>query len=1120
MNCPSCTHANPEDSVFCEDCGAKLERTCASCGTGNSPAARFCRKCGNPMTQTGTPAAVSDRTPRDYTPKHLADKILQSKSALEGERKQVTVLFADVKGSMELAEQVDPEEWHRILDRFFQILADGVHRFEGTVNQYTGDGIMALFGAPIAHEDHAQRACWAALHLRDELRRYADELRVERALNFSTRMGINSGEVVVGKIGDDLRMDYTAQGQTVGLAARMEELAAADRVYLTQHTADLATGYFELRDLGASRIKGLSEPLRLFELEDVGRLRTRIEVSRARGFSKFVGRADELASLEVALERARSGSGQVVGIVGEAGLGKSRLCYEFEETCRARGIPVQHASGVSHGKAIALLPILELFRQVLGISLGDDEREARQKIAGAIVLLDEELREELPLLFDFLGVPDSERPAPALDGEARQRRLLALLKRYSIARSQREPVVLVFEDLHWIDSATETFVEALADATEGARTLMVVNFRPEYRSEWMHRSYYQQLALRPLDHRGVDDMLREWLGDDASLAGLCQRVFERTEGNPFFIEEVVQSSIESGRLEGTCGHYRLVGELDEIEIPATVQSVLAARIDRLGEREKRVLQLCAVIGEDLRESLIGRVAELAGSELEEALRSLLHGEFLYERALYPELEYAFKHALTRDVAYDSQLRASRARVHAAVAKALEELHAEALDEKAALLAHHWEQAEESLEATRWHHRAAQWMYTRNPIHMLQHAQKVRELLAEVPESPETLELRVDALRSILVSAGHLGLEEAEFTPLVEEGNALLSRGGDARAHALFLFGTGFALMMAGRLRAAMPALEQGAARADESGDSELRAVMRTPLAIAHVLGGSCDRLLAVTEEGIDILGGGAAAEADSSPTNPYHRLLSSRGFGLALSGRLGQARAVLDRALELTMERGDLVYAMLTHWYCTYLETLRGSPSDAIAHARQSVEYAENMGAAAGLVNAYQTLGWAQVCNEQLDEARAALEHAEAIAPGSGANYPMVLARLAAARAGLGDHSRAREAAAEAAAIADREGVRHASIQLSLARVLRSADGLAAEREIEAALDCALGLIEETGSRVFMPEVHEERAELARLRGDDATRERELREAHRLYTEMGATGHAERLAGELAEGGA
>jgi class 3 adenylate cyclase/tetratricopeptide (TPR) repeat protein len=1034
---------------------------------------------------------------------------------LEGERKQVTVLFADVKGSMELAERVDPEEWHRILDRFFQILADGVHRFEGTVNQYTGDGIMALFGAPIAHEDHAQRACYAALHLRNELRRYADELRVERGLNFSVRMGINSGEVVVAKIGDDLRMDYTAQGHTVGLAARMEELAAADRVYLTQYTADLATGYFDLRDLGASRIKGLSEPLHLFELEDVGRLRTRLEVSRARGFSKFVGRADELASLEVALERSRSGSGQVVGIVGEAGLGKSRLCYEFEEICRARGIPVQHAGGVSHGKAIPLLPILGLFRQALGVSPRDDAREARQKIAGSVLLLDEELREELPLLFDFLGVPDPERPAPALDSEVRQRRLLALLKRYSIARSQREPTVLVFEDLHWVDSTTETFVEALADATEEARTLMVVNFRPEYRSEWMHRSYYQQLPLRPLDWPGVDEMLREWLGDHRSLAGLCERIFERTEGNPFFIEEVVRSLIESERLEGARGHYRLVGKLEQIEIPATVQSVLAARIDRLGERDKRVLQLCAVIGEDLREPLIEPIADLAEAELAEALRSLVQGEFLYERALYPELEYAFKHALTREVAYESQLRGRRARVHAAAAKALEELYAEALDEKAALLAHHWEQAGDVLESGRWHHRAAQWMFMRDPAYTLEHAQKVREFLAEAPESPETLELRIDALRFILVSGSLLGLEEDGFARLVEEGNALLLRSGDARTHALFLLGTGAALLLARRLRAALLPLEQAVARADESGDPELRAQARNTLAMAHAMGASSDRVLALTEEVIEILGGAAAAEANPSPLNPYHRVLSFRGFAFGLSGRFGEARAMLDRALELTLERADLGFASMIQAFCAYLEVWRGSPLGAVAHARQSVESAERAGMPFGLANAYQALGRAHLGNKDLEDARAALEHAEAIAPGALAHNAYVLAFLAEACAGLGDCARAREAAAEAIAIADREGVRSGQIQISLARVLRSADGLAAEQEIEAALDRTLERVEETGSRVYVPPVHEERAELARLRGDDATRERELREAHRLFIEMGATGHAQRVAREL-----
>jgi class 3 adenylate cyclase len=324
MRCSSCGSENREGRKFCAECGATLSLACAACGASNQPGERFCGECGKPLVAASKPGPPLP-DPRSYTPKHLAEKILKSRSALEGERKQVTVLFADVKGSMEIAEQLDPDEWHGILDKFFSILTDGVHRFEGTINQYTGDGVMALFGAPIAHEDHARRACYAALYLRDELRRYADDLRHKSALNFSVRMGMNSGDVVVGKIGDDLRMDYTAQGHTVGLAARMEQLAESGRAYLTEETAKLVSGFFRVRDLGPFELKGVSASVRVYELEGVSALRTSIEVSRSRGFSRFVGRADEMAALEAALGRAIEGNGQVIGVVAHLGFGKSRL---------------------------------------------------------------------------------------------------------------------------------------------------------------------------------------------------------------------------------------------------------------------------------------------------------------------------------------------------------------------------------------------------------------------------------------------------------------------------------------------------------------------------------------------------------------------------------------------------------------------------------------------------------------------------------------------------------------------------------------------------------------------------------------------------------------------------
>ena len=744
MRCPKCQAANLADAQFCEACGAKMEAVCPSCGASASATAKFCRRCGaalaGPVSTSPQPPVPS---PRSYTPKHLADKILTSRSALEGERKQVTVLFADVKGSMDLQEGIDPEAWHRIMDRFFVILTDGVHRFEGTINQYTGDGIMALFGAPIAHEDHAQRACYAALHLRDELRRYADELRVTQGLNFSVRMGLNSGEVVVGKIGDDLRMDYTAQGHTVGLAARMEQLAEPGKVLLTEHTAQLISGFFALRDLGPSTVKGVSAPLRLYELEGVGRLRTRFDVARARGLSRFVGRADEMTTLEAALAQAIQGQGRVVGVVAEAGTGKSRLCFEFVERCRARGLVVNEAHAVAHGKSIPFLPVLEMLRHIFDISEQEADRTAREKIAGRLLLLARDFEDALPFLFDFLGIPDPERPVPRMNPDERQRRLFGILRRLVHARSQREPVVMLIEDLHWIDAASEMFLERLVESVSGTRTLLLVNFRPEYHAGWMQKSYYQQLPLLPLGREAVTELLRDLLGADAAMTQLKQLIEERTGGNPFFIEEVVRALFDQGTLvreAGATGRVVLARPVDEIQIPTTVQAVLAARIDRLPEREKQVLQTAAVIGKVFAEPVLRRVAELPEPELAAALRGLVAAEFLDERALYPEAEYAFRHPLTQEMAYRSQLGERRARVHAAVARVIAELYAGKLDERAALLAHHWEAAGDALEAARWSRRAAEWVGLSNFPEALRHWRKVRALIEGLPESAETREL--------------------------------------------------------------------------------------------------------------------------------------------------------------------------------------------------------------------------------------------------------------------------------------------------------------------------------------------------------------------------------------------
>ncbi len=740
MKCADCGFENPVSTRFCGNCAKALKALCLSCGSENPPGFRFCGQCAKPLDSSSTGEPPRGPDPRAYTPRHLAEKILTSRSALEGERKQVTVLFADLKGSMDLGEKVDPEEWYRIMDRFFQILSDGVHRFEGTVDKFTGDGIMAIFGAPIAHEDHARRACYAALHLQEELRRYAEELKRSRELSFAVRMGLNSGEVVVGTIGDDLKMVYTAHGNTVGLGQRMEQLATPDQVYLTENSAKLVSGFFRLRDLGPFELKGVSAPIQVYELEGVGALHTPLEVSRSRGFSRFVGRLDEMAALEAALARAIGGSAQVVGIVGEPGVGKSRLCFEFLERCRARGLSIFQAHGVPHGKAIPLLPMLELFRSFFGITEQDSDQAAREKIAGRYVLLDESLREVLPLVFDLLGVSDPERPAPPMDPDSRQRQLAAMVKRVTQMWGRRQPGVTFLEDLHWFDGGSEGFLEPIVEALPGTQWLVLLNFRPEYHASWMQKSYYQQLPLLPLGPEAIAELLRDLLGGDPSLAVLGERIRERTGGNPFFIEEVVQALAETGRLAGAKGAYRLVGSAAELRLPATVQAVLAARIDRLAEREKQVLQTAAVIGREFTEPVLRRVVELPEVDLAAALQKLASAEFIYEEALYPEAQYTFKHALTREVAYNSLLNERRLTLHEHVAEAIAAIFEGRLEEHLSELAHHYTHSRNTRKAIEYSQRAGEHAVELSAnAEAITHLTTALELLETLPDSPERVE---------------------------------------------------------------------------------------------------------------------------------------------------------------------------------------------------------------------------------------------------------------------------------------------------------------------------------------------------------------------------------------------
>ena len=1105
-------------------CAAPLPRRCAECDAEVPAAARFCPQCAHPVGDRAAPAPTP-ATPLSYTPKHLADKILQSRSALEGERKQVTVLFADVKGSMELAEQTGAEGWHAILDRFFQVLSDGVHRFEGTVNQYTGDGIMALFGAPIAHEDHAQRACYAALYLRDALRAYADELRRTQGVSLSTRIGLNSGEVVVGRIGDDLRMDYTAQGHTVGLAQRMEQLAAADSTYLTAHTARLVEGYFSLRDLGDFDLKGASAPLRVHELQGLGALRTRLDSSRARGFSKFVGREREMASLDAALEAAIAGNGQVVGVVADAGTGKSRLCLEFVERCRARGIRVVEAHCPAHGKTVPYLPLLEMLRNVFGIEARDSDHEARRKIAGELMLLDETFQALLPILFEFMGVADPARPAPAMSPEGRQQKLYAFVRHLLQARSEREPTVLLLDDLHWIDPGSDAFLAHSVEAAGQTRTLWLVNFRPEYQAAWMGKSYYQQLPLRPLGAESIAALLSDLLGTDASVAALPARIHERTGGNPFFIEEIVQSLVESGSLAGTRGAYRLVIATDALELPGTVQSVLAARLDRLPEREKRLLQTAAVIGKEFSGPLLRAVVAASGrqalsdADLADAVAALARAEFVYETALYPEVEYAFKHPLTQEVAYKSQLAARRAELHAAVARAIEQADADKLDERAGLLAYHWEQAGEALTAAQWHARAATVAGLASPAEALRHWEKARELLQSAPPSEEAVALRIQAAVELLKFGFRQGMSDDRIAEVFAEGKALAVERGDAREQVLLNGHLAVNQMLAGAFRQVILLLEESRALADATDEPELRWTAREPFEFALLQLGELDSALRMNDEQIEF---GRADPAIGTATLGFStsNTFSHRGWMLMDLGRFDEAAVALQRAEELARRFDD---GEILSWNDTFRSRLferTGDVHAALAAGRRAIESAEKIGSVLARVVAHAAYGTALCLTAEWQKGRQSLELALAIARANRVGLFMeadYVAALAEAQLALGDAPRARELAEEAIQVALRMQMPVAEVhaQLTRARVLLALDGVAARDAVEASLDHALALVQSTGARSYEPQIDVERARLAGLLGDSAGRLEWLREAQDLFAELGATGCAERVAALL-----
>ena len=589
---------------------------------------------------------------------------------------------------MELLADRDPEEARKLLDPVIEHMMEAVHRYEGTVNQVMGDGIMALFGAPVAHEDHAVRACYAALRMQESVKRYAEGLRKTEGLTVRIRVGLNSGNVVVRAIGNDLHMDYTAVGQTTHLAARMEQIADPGSILITAETWNLVEGFIAVKALGDVPVKGLTGRFNVYEVVGAEAAGSRLHVAAGRGLTRFIGRDPETERLRRALTRAKAGNGQLAAVVGEPGVGKSRLYWEFTRSQAVEGCLVLQSRSVSYGTATSYLPVIDLLKAYFQIETRDDRRRVREKITGKLLGLDEAMRPSLPAVLALLDASGEDATWQALDATQRRQRTLDAVRHLVLRESREQPLIVVFEDLHWIDSETQALLDLLVENLPSASLLVLVNYRPEYQHRWGNKTYYQQLQVAPLPSEDAGSLLDDLVGSDPALRPLKDLLISRTAGNPFFLEESIRTLIESGALVGDRGAYHLANAPSSIQIPPTIQAILAARIDRLDPAAKRVLQSAAVIGKDVPFVLLAAISGLGEEDLRRQLSTLQSAEFVYEVRLFPDSEYTFKHALTQEVASAGLTNARRNVLDAAIVEAIERLFVERLGEHIERLANH------------------------------------------------------------------------------------------------------------------------------------------------------------------------------------------------------------------------------------------------------------------------------------------------------------------------------------------------------------------------------------------------------------------------------------------------
>jgi len=856
MKCTKCQFENPEGIKFCGGCGVKLERICPRCNSSNPPEFKFCGECGNNLI------LASEHIPKDlsfnekvdkiqrYLPKGLTERILSQRDRIEGERKQVTVMFCDMEGFTGFVKKVGPEEAYGIMDQIYETLIHKVHDYEGTVNELTGDGIMALFGAPIALEDAPQRAIRSAHSIHREMARLREKMKREKQLilPLKMRIGIHTGPVVVGTLGNDLRVEFKAVGDTVNLASRIEGLAEPGTTYVTEETFKLAEELFQFEAMGEKEVKGREEPVNVYRVIAPRTRRTRFDVSAERGLTAFVGRERELELLLDGLERSKEGRGQAFSIVSEAGVGKSRLLYEFRKAVANEDVTFLEGRCHSYSCAVAYHLHIETLKANFDIHEGDGDFEIREKVKKGLQELGADDASTLPYLLELLAVKDSGIEKMPMNPEVRKNRIIEAFKRIILKGSQVRPLILAYEDLHWVDKSSEELLKYILESIPGARVLLIFTYRPRFIHTWGGKSYHSQVNLNRLSNRESLVMASHLLGTDRIDVDLEELILEKAEGVPFFIEELIKSLKDLRVIERKDNGYRIVKDFKEVIIPSTIQDVIMARVDSLSEGLKSFLQKGSVVGREFNYELIKMVSNLPEQELLSNLSVLKDSELLYERGIYPQSTYIFKHALTQEVAYNSLLLKKRKEIHEEIGRALEALHPDGLEERYELLAYHYAHSANTDKAVQYldlaNHKAIKLNALEEANAYFNDAMALLDIL---PETEENRQRRISLLSS-QKEAFMLLLKIPEYYDLLTRFEPTASGLGNRELLGAFYGSLGHCHFTFGHYDQAIETLTKAAELSEDAGNAEDAGHAYTYLAWSHVDRGDFERVVALKEE--------------------------------------------------------------------------------------------------------------------------------------------------------------------------------------------------------------------------------------------------------------------------------